>query len=80
MQLYFKISDCWACTSKEYFEDITRYIQANDSNSLLKYALSGKCDLLKNETVYIVDYDWMGISKVDWNGMKLYISTNCLKN
>lgn len=72
------IDACWACTSKEYLDDMTRYISNHDNESMNRYILTGKCYLIDNQTVYVVDRGFL-TTKIDWRGEKLYVVSECIR-
>lgn len=74
-QIY--IDSCWGCIDKESLDDITRYIMDKNKESQLRLLKTGKCTLVSGN-VYVIDQGFV-VSKIDYQGKKLYLVSECVR-
>ncbi len=69
-----------ACISKEYFNDVGKFLAAKDFASVSAYIKQMKCVSLKSGvTVTVMDYGLLGTSQFAYEGYKFWTNTEALK-
>ena len=73
----------YACLTKGWFEDVIKFVAADDMGSLQAYLDSRKCFALKDGVkVTIIEYPGMfgGIWEVAYNGQKFFVQREGIRD